>query len=209
MYSSSLFVPRPLFSVWIVGICKVACLSKSRNIAILGLAALGKPLQWHCKPMSTKLYSARIGESVSIAASVPYNVLTARIIEFTLRATLARAVDRADWEHEELRRKGLAAIQLYCDDKAVWADRGSFEAELAEARREGIGDRFKRENEVDPALYNRLDRDLRALWRSAGYKSPSLKEDMRALFVELERDVSDHEAGARDAFAGKIMKAIS
>jgi hypothetical protein len=159
--------------------------------------------------MSVKLYSARIGESVSIAASVPYKVLIPRIIEFTLRATLARAIDRADWEHEELRRRGLGAIALYRDDKAVWANRNSFEAELAEARREGIEDRFKSENEIDPALYNRLDRDLRAQWRSAGYKSPSLKEDMRTLFVELERDVSDHEASARDAFAGKIMKRIS
>jgi hypothetical protein len=154
--------------------------------------------------MSSALYSARIGDSHSIAEGVPYDELLKCIMEFTVRSALARSIDESDWEHDELRRKGLVVLQIFHNGKAVWADTETFTAELAEARREHC-ERFERINELDPALYDRLDRDLRVHWRRAGYDVPSLLHDMKKLFIELERDASDHAAGAREALLHDLL----
>jgi hypothetical protein len=155
--------------------------------------------------MKSDLYSARIGESCSIGEQKTYDDLLHGIMEFTIRAALARSIDESDWEHEELRRKGLAALQIVRNGKAVWACRESFGAELAEARREHDA-RFERSNELDPALYDRLDGDLRAYWRRAGYDTPSLAYDMKKLFAELERDAADRAAGARESLLTELLK---
>lgn len=150
-------------------------------------------------------YSARIGDSNCIAQDVVYEALVQRIMEFTIRAALARSVDESEWEHEELRRRGLAAIQLFRNGKAVWDEPIAFKTELAEAQREGISERFLAGNELDPALYERIEKDLRGSWRSAGYSIPCLATDMKVLFSELERDVADRAAGAREGLLTELL----
>jgi hypothetical protein len=157
--------------------------------------------------MKGPLYSARIGESLCIADDVPYEALLRHIIEFTARAAVARSIDENDWEHEELRRRGLSVLQIFRNGKAVWTDPGGFEAELSEARREGIEQRFNDCNELDSELYLRLDETLRKTLCRAGYNVPSLLTDMKKLFVELERDAADHAAGAREGLVAEILKA--
>lgn len=158
--------------------------------------------------MKGPLYSARIGESLCIADDVPYEALLRYIIEFTVRAAMARSIDENDWEHEELRRRGLPVLQIFRNGKAVWTDPRGFETELAEARRERIEQRFNDRNELDPDLYVKLDKNLRKTLCLAGYKVPSLLTNMKKLFVELERDAADHAAGAREGLVADILKAV-
>jgi hypothetical protein len=155
--------------------------------------------------MKAELYSARIGDSRAIAEETTYEELVQRIMEFTVRAALARSIDESEWEHEELRRKGLRVLAILRDGRAVWADADTFNAELREARR--LRDaRFERCNELDASLYDRLDGDLRALWRCAGYESPTLLHDMKKLFSELEGEAADRAAQAREGLLSEIAK---
>jgi hypothetical protein len=158
--------------------------------------------------MKGPLYSARIGESLCIADDVSYEALLRHIIEFTARAAMARSVDENDWEHEELRRRGLSVLQIFRNGKAVWTDPRGFEAELAEARRERVEQRFNDRNELDPDLYVKLDKTLCKTLCLAGYKVPSLLTNMKKLFVELEQDAADHAAGAREGLVADILKAV-
>jgi len=155
------------------------------------------------------LYAARIGESHRLADGVTYPALLNRIMEFTIRAALARSVDQYEWEHDELRRRGLGAIQIFRDGKAIWADSAAFEQELAEARRERIEERFRDANEADPALCRRLDQDLRARWRVRGYETPSLAKDMKKIFSELEREAAERAEVARESLVGELLREIS
>jgi hypothetical protein len=157
--------------------------------------------------VDTSLYSARIGESFCLGEEMSYDALLRNLIEFTVRGAVARSIDEGEWEHEELRRRGLAAIQIVRNGKAVWMDRDTFEAELAEARRELVEARFLAANELDPALCERLDRELRARWRLAGYETPSLLNDMKKLFLELQRDAADRAATARERLVGDVLHA--
>lgn len=159
--------------------------------------------------MTGPIYSARIGESHCIADRVTYGALLNRIVEFTIRAALARCIDECDWEHDELRRRGIGAIQIFRNGKAVWADSAAFERELAEARREQIEERFRRANVADPVLHQRLDDDLRARWRAAGYESPSLATDMKKIFAELERDASARAESARESLVAELLRELS
>ena len=159
--------------------------------------------------MASPRYSARVGESLRIVEGVSYDALLKSIMEFTARAAVARSIDEVTWEQEQLRHSGIGAIQLFRDGKALWSDAATFEAELQEARREHVTTRFQRSNEVDPAFYERLDRDLRARWRQAGYESPTLLTDMKRLFAELERDAADRAASARELLAAEIVAGIS
>ena len=155
--------------------------------------------------MNTTRYSVFIGEAHCVTESAPYPSLVRSIVEFTARAAVARSNDESDWADEELRRKGLGALHIFRNGRAVWFDPKTFESELAEARREHIESRFKRGNELDPQFLAKLDRDLRARWRKAGYKTPSLRADMKRLFVELERDLSDRARGARAELVSEIF----
>lgn len=157
--------------------------------------------------MDTSVYSARIGESHCLGEEISLDVLLRTIVELTARGAVARSIDESDWEHEELRRRGLAAIQIFRDGKAVWLDRNTFEAELAEARRERVETRFVAANELDPAFYELLDTELRVRWRLAGYETPCLLHDMKKLFIELERDADDRAANARERLLGDILRA--
>ncbi len=130
-------------------------------------------------------------------------------MEFTIRAALARCVDECDWEHDQLRRKGIGAIQIFRNAKAVWADSALFDLELAEAQREGVEDRFRNANEADPALHERIDEDLRARWRRAGFDSPSLAGDMKRIFGELEREASERAETARQSLVGELLREFS
>jgi len=155
------------------------------------------------------LYAARIGESHRLADDVSYAALLNRIMEFTIRAALARSVDECDWEHDLLRRRGLGAIQIFRNGKAIWADTAAFEQELAEARRERIEERFREANEADPALCLRLDEDLRARWRAAGYETPSVANDMKKIFTELEREAAECAEAARESLVGELLRELS
>lgn len=150
-------------------------------------------------------YTARIEESASIAEDVDYERLLAGILEFTVRAAIARSEDESQWEHEELRRRGLEGVHIFRNGKAVWTDRESFEAELAEARRENFQDNFEATNELDPTFLEELDRDLRERWRLAGYEVPSLLENMKPLFSQLESDARDRAADAREALIEEVI----
>lgn len=157
--------------------------------------------------MDPARYSVRIGESHCIAEGISYDALLDRIVEFTIRAAVARSADESEWEHEELRRRGLSALQVFRDGRAVWDDRSTFETELEAARSQRTGDSFEATNELDPALLAKLDHDLRARWRRAGYEVPSLRLDMKALFAELERDAGDRAAHARETLFGDVLNA--
>jgi hypothetical protein len=158
--------------------------------------------------MKPPLYSARIGDSVRVAEAIPYDALVRQLIEFTARAAVARSIDANDWEHEELRRKGLSAIQISRNGRAVWTDRKNFEEALVEAQREQIEARFNRTNELDTALYERLDTDLQAGWGRAGYKVGSLFNDMKSLFAELEGEATDRAACARQDLVDDVLRAV-
>lgn len=137
-----------------------------------------------------------------------YDALLARIMEFTIRAAVARTSDESEWEHEQLRRRGVAALALSRDGKALWDDPQIFAEELSEARREDVARRFEAHNELDPAFYDDLDRDLRARWRHLGYESPSLRHDMKALFLELECDISDRALDARERMLADFITTL-
>jgi hypothetical protein len=157
--------------------------------------------------MDPARYSVRIGESHCVAEGIPYDALLDRIVEFAIRAAVARSADESEWEHDELRRKGLSALQIFRNQRAVWDDATTFESELSAARRQNAGRKFEATNELDPALLTNLDRDLRARWRRAGYEVPSLRYDMKPLFAELERDAADRAADARESLLGEVLKA--
>jgi hypothetical protein len=150
-------------------------------------------------------YTARMEESVNIAEDVAYERLSTGILEFTVRAAIARSEDESEWEHEELRRRGLGGIQIFRNGKAIWTDRDIFEAELAEARRSKCEAYFDERNELDPTFLEELDRDLRQRWRLAGYEVATLLGSMKALFSELESDVRDRIADARRALTDEIL----
>lgn len=138
---------------------------------------------------------------------MPYETLLLGVMAFVVRAAVARAADESNWEQEQLRRNGLGALQFSRDDKALWDDTQTFAEELAEACREGVGPRFQAQNELDPAFYEQLDNDLRARWRGLGYEAPSLRDDMKPLFLELQRDVADAASHARErVLAGLLLR---
>jgi hypothetical protein len=139
-------------------------------------------------------YSARVGAS-AIAAGLPYDELAGRVLEFVLRAAIAVAADQFEWEHEELRRDGLTAIEFFREGKALWWDRECFEAERADPER----------NELDAAFFDRLDHDLRARLKRAGYEVPSLIACTKVLYHEIAADVADRCAGARESLLVEIL----
>jgi hypothetical protein len=152
------------------------------------------------------LYSARISPTARIAEDVDYENLLERIAEYTLRAAFAHAIDEHDWEQEELRRKGLGAIELFHNARAVWFDGIEFERLAAEARALKCPS-FETGNELDPALCERIDGDLQARWRRAGYPVTSLAADMRQLFAELEADAMDRSREARASLLSDVLRA--
>ncbi len=155
--------------------------------------------------MNPDRYSVRIGESHCIAMDVSYDQLLRQILEFTVRAAVARSIDENEWEHEELRRSGLSALQIFRNEKAIWDDDSMFETEFGEARRGGVGHRFRSANESDPAFYDKLDRDLCAWWRRAGYATSCLRHGMKRLFAELEREAAERAANARNSLLTEVL----
>jgi hypothetical protein len=149
-------------------------------------------------------YTARM-ESVTIVEDVAYERLLAGILDFTVRAAIARSKDESEWEHEELRRRGLSGIQIFRNGKAIWTDRDIYNEELAEATRSKCEGRFDEGNELDPTFLEELDGNLRKRWRLAGYEVPSLVGSMKALFSELESDARDRSADARQALTDEIL----
>jgi|ERR1700722_1015342 hypothetical protein len=139
-------------------------------------------------------YSARVGAS-AIAADLPYDELVGRVLEFALRAAIAVAADQFEWEHEELRRDGLTAIEFFREGRALWWDRECFEAERADPQC----------NELDAAFFDRLDHDLRARLKRAGYEVPSLIACTKVLYSEIAADVADRCAGARESLLVEIL----
>jgi hypothetical protein len=155
------------------------------------------------------LFSARISSSACIAESVDYDTLLEQIAVYTLRAAFAHAVDQHDWDQEELRRKGLRAVELFHNGRAVWRDQVAFEQSLEEVTRSGDARQFERANELDPELAERIDRDLRERWRLVGYMVPSLALDMKKLFAELEADAADCAREAREELMSNLLSGRS
>jgi hypothetical protein len=152
-------------------------------------------------------YTATIVDTYCVADKVSYVELLRAIVEFTLRAAAARSIEESDWAHEELRRSGLASLQIFRDDKAIWTDTVAFSEELA-ARPGGAVDMFAEHNEIDPDFYALLERDLQALWRSSGYDAPTLLNDMKRLFTELEREMETTARYAREGFVRDILSGL-
>jgi hypothetical protein len=150
-------------------------------------------------------FTARMEESVNIAQDVPYDRLSTDILEFTLRAAIARSKDESEWEYEELRRRGLSGIQIFRNGKAIWTDRDIFESELEDARRSECVGSFDERNELDPTFLEELDSSLRQRWRLAGYEVSSLLGNMKALFSELESDLRERMADAARALTDEIL----
>ena len=159
--------------------------------------------------MGSERFTARIGPSIVVAEDVSYATLLRKIVLFTLDAAVARSSDSSAWEQEELRRKGLAALELSRGGKAIWTDSEIFEAEFSAAGIDGATAEFLADNQLDRRILGRLDRDLRQVWRQAGYEAPCLIHDMKRLFSELEADIGESAAGARGAFVDEIVRATS
>jgi hypothetical protein len=129
-------------------------------------------------------------------------------MEFTMRAAIARSADDSDWEHEQLRKHGIDALQVFRNEKAVWDSVPIFNDELAEARRRGAAEAFQAQNTLDPEFYAQLDRDLRGRWCCLGYHAESLRCDMKALFSELEHDATQRAAEARGRLFADFVSAL-
>lgn len=150
-------------------------------------------------------FTARIGHGVSIAEDVTYCELVDRILEFVVRAAIARANDRSSWEEEEVRRQGLQRIEFAKDGKALWCDAGAFAAEEAEANREGASKLFLSRNECGERFLQTLDLDVRTRLRNAGYSTASLLAEMNEIYREIAGDASDRSLQANEALIDEIM----
>jgi hypothetical protein len=150
-------------------------------------------------------YSAWIGQSVCIVRDASYAALLKCIDEFTIRAAISRTMDQHQWEHDELRRAGLGAIEFVRDGRALWRDPETYEESLQEARRKRVAARFTSSNELDPAFMERIDAELRERWRLRGYLVPSLTGDMKTLFAELEATARDSIAGGLEGLVGELL----
>ena len=117
---------------------------------------------------------------------MPYETLLVRLMEFTIRAAIAKSADESVWEHERLRKRGISALQI----------------------RYTTGETIQPRDVLDPAFYARLDCDLRARWRRLGYQTESLRDDMKALFLELENDASQAITDARGRFLTDFFRAL-
>ncbi|MBV8489603.1 MAG: hypothetical protein JO199_03660 [Candidatus Eremiobacteraeota bacterium] len=157
--------------------------------------------------MPADRYTARIG-GTTIAENAPYDTLLVRIVEYTVRAAVARTADRSEWEFEELRDRGIDALEIAHDGKAIWCDRRDYECERAAAVSQAAGETFDASNELDAGFCERLDHDLRARWQRAGYETPSLAGNMRPLFGELERDAADRAAVAQNGLVADITESL-
>ena len=157
--------------------------------------------------MAADRYTVRIA-GTTLADDVPYGEVLRSVVRYTVEAAVARAADRYDWEHEELRRRGLAAFEIARNGRALWCEPGDFATERALAGAQGAGTAFDAANELDSGFCQRLDADLRELWRKAGYETPSLAADMRPLFAELESDAQDRAASARSGLVLEIVEAV-
>jgi hypothetical protein len=148
------------------------------------------------------VYSARIMPSADLAENVTYDMLQRTVFEYTLRAAFAWAFDQHDWEQEELRRKGLAAVELFHNGRAVWNDQTLFhESAAAFAICDATPDAtetFNRSNELDPSLLAYLDRDICRRWELSGYLVQSVATEMKPLFEQLQADVQDRANEARE-----------
>lgn len=153
-------------------------------------------------------YSVRVGEACCIGIEMQYEVLLLRIMEFTMRAAIAKSADDSEWEHEQLRKHGIGALQVFRSGKALWESAPIFNEELAEAQREGIPERFQAENELDTEFFARLDRDLCVRWSHLGYHAESLRGDMKVLFSQLERDASQRADAARSCFFSHFISTL-
>jgi hypothetical protein len=154
-------------------------------------------------------YTLRIAEGRPIAERVSYDELLKCVVEYILRASLARTIDQGEFEHEEVRCNGLTAFQISRDGKAIWADQVLFDRTLDEARRTGSAPAFEAVNELDTSLLDRIDRNLTSLWSLAGYRTPSLAHSMKLLFREIERDAMAQADNALEGFAAELLRAMS
>jgi hypothetical protein len=151
-------------------------------------------------------YTARIAPSAQVAEGASYEALLDAICEYTVRAAFAHANDQHGWEQDELRRKGLSAIELFHNGKAVWLDAASFGECLSDETSHGTVVQFERTNEMNLELSERIERDLVERWRLAGYTVVNLRCDMKKLFEELEADAHDCDRQAREAFIVDILR---
>jgi hypothetical protein len=153
----------------------------------------------------TQRFTARIGHGVSIAEDVTYDELVDRLLEYVVRAAIAKANDYSTWEEEELRREGLRGVEFVKDGRALWWDQEAFDAEKAEAKRERAHEIFRARNEFAGTFFEALDGDLREKLRRAGYATTALFTDMRELFREIAADASDRTAQAREGLVSEIL----
>lgn len=158
--------------------------------------------------MPADRYSIRIG-GTSIAENVSYKDLLSSVVRFTVEAAVARAADLDEWAFEELRRRGLQALEVTHNGKAVWCDAADFESERSAAIAQGAGEAFDAANELQVDLCEHLDAHLRELWQRAGYATNSLVNGMRPLFAELEHDATERARSAQNGLVTEIIEALN
>lgn len=159
-----------------------ACLGLSCTFGIL---AVPGP-RYNVSLMRSVRYTVQIGEACCIGSDMPYEMLVVRLMEFIARAAIAKSADQSVREHEELRKHGIGALQ-------VWYS---------------AAEPFQAPNELNSKFYARLDRDLRARWRRLGYHTESLRNDMKALFSELEQDATQMATEARERLLADFCKTL-
>jgi hypothetical protein len=157
--------------------------------------------------MAPDRYTVRIAGSTALIVDASYETLITSIIKATLEAAVARVSDTSTWEQEELRRHGLSVLEIARNGRAVWISPADFQAEAAEARRNGSAQEFDAGNELDPAFVGQVDADVRTRWKRAGYDTPSLRSDMRILFSEIEADARTRESKAITELVVEIVAA--
>ncbi len=55
----------------------------------------------------------RFRDTYCVAEDATYDELLTRLMEITARAAVACCIDEPDWEHEQLRRRGLSALDIF------------------------------------------------------------------------------------------------
>jgi hypothetical protein len=152
-------------------------------------------------------YTIRVAGCVVVQNAL-YALLLKNLVRFTVEAAVAHSADESSWDQDQLRRRGLDALEVARDGKALWSDGVSFNAELAQARQRREATEFTARNELDPEFCARLDGDLRRLLRQAGYDVPSLMHTMKPFFAEIDTDLRASASGARKAFIEEIVNAM-
>ena len=157
--------------------------------------------------MAVERYTAQIS-GFAIAQDAPYALLLENLARFMVQAAVAHSADESRWDQEDLRLHGLYGLEVFRNGKALWHDRETFDIESAQAHDQRAAAEFAQRNELDTALWERLDHDLRRLLQQAGYDVPSLARTMKPFFAQINDDLEASASDERRTLIEEIVSAM-